>query len=485
MLSSIAGTAAWAYSFVADGIYYNITSSTNLTVEVTYETTSYNSYSGDVVIPATVENDGKTYSVTGIGQYAFMNSTGLTSVVIPNTVTKIDNYAFLNSGLLTVEIPSSVTTIGDRPFEGTPWYNNQPDGLIYLGVIAYSYKGTMPAETDVVVADGTESIAGSAFKRCAGMRSVTLPTSLKNIGIEAFSGCTGLTEISIPEGVTTIGESAFMSCSNLTSLHIPASVKSIGRTICSYTNVASLTVDPANTSYDSRENCNAIIKTWNNELLMGCKNSFIPNSVKSLDYGAFNGVLGLTSIVIPSSVTKLGYFAFSSCEDLESIVIAADNPNYDSRDNCNAVIETASNTLIYGCKTSTIPNTVTTIGGNAFYKLQSLTSISIPESVTEIMYSAFYRCEGLTTLSVPASVTKIGSNAFFFVKKVVYAGTATGSPWGAESVVSAEETSLANFEFEESATTYFDLTGKRLAQPQRGINLVRRADGTARKIIVR
>ena len=137
----LCGQSLWAYDFVADGIYYNITSAENLTVAVTYETTDYNSYSGDVVIPATVEYDSKTYNVTGIGQSAFYWCSGLTSIEIPSGVTRIGSEAFDScTGLTSIELPSSVTSIGSGVFANCSGLTSItiPDGLTTLASNAFT-----------------------------------------------------------------------------------------------------------------------------------------------------------------------------------------------------------------------------------------------------------------------------------------------------------------------------------------------------------
>ena len=139
----------------------------------------------------------------------------------------------------------------------------------------------------------------------------------------------------------------------------------------------------------------------------------IPNSVTSIGYGAFRGCESLTSITIPNSVTSMGYGAFNGCDTLTSIVVESGNSTYDSRENCNAIIETATNTLIAGCKNTIIPNSVTSIGSLAFYYCSALTSITIPNSVTSIGDLAFNGCDTLTSITIPYSVTSIGEWAFW------------------------------------------------------------------------
>ena len=164
--------------------------------------------------------------------------------------------------------------------------------------------------------------------------------------------------------------------------------------------------------YDSQNNCNAIIETETNTLIRGCNTTVIPNSVTSIEYGAFSGCTGLTSVTIPNSVTSIEGGAFSDCSGLASIVVENGNKVYDSRSNCNAIIEISTNTLIQGCKTTIIPNSVTSIGNEAFYGCTGLTSIIIPNSVTSIEDFAFTGCTGLTSLTIPNSVMDVGEDAF-------------------------------------------------------------------------
>ena len=152
-------------------------------------------------------------SVTTIGNYAFWLCSALTSVTIPNSVTTIGKYAFDGcTSLTSVTIPNSVSTIGNSAFYGTAWYNNQPDGLVYAGKVAYKYKGTMPKGTAIEILEGTLGIADNAFWGCSGLTSVTIPNSVTSIGDDAFWGCWSLSSVTIPNSVTTIGENSFYGC---------------------------------------------------------------------------------------------------------------------------------------------------------------------------------------------------------------------------------------------------------------------------------
>ena len=181
--------------------------------------------------------------------------------------------------------------------------------------------------------------------------------SVTSIGNSAFDDCSSLTAITIPEGVTSIGNYAFYGCSSLTTITIPEGVTSIGTS-------------------------------------------------------AFYGCSSLTSVTLPESVSYIGFYAFSGCSSLIAIVVAEGNKVYDSRNGCNAIIETASNILITGCSTTIIPENVTSIEYSAFRDCSSLTSISLPEGVTSIGSYAFYGCSSLTAITIPENVTSIGRYAF-------------------------------------------------------------------------
>ena len=233
---------ALAYGCKVDGIYYDITPA-NRTASVTRV-----SYSGGVIIPETIAFDGTTYSVTSIGDGAFANHSGLTSVTIPNSVTSIGNYAFFNcSGLTSVTIPNSVTTIGEFAFA----YCSGLTSVIFNAekctkmISAFSDCTNL---TSLTIGDKVTIIPNFAFPHCSKLTSVTIPNSVTSIGDSAFNGCSGLSSVTIGNSVTSIGDCAFYNCSGLTSVTIPNSVTFIGKYAfedCSgLTKLVSLAVEP-------------------------------------------------------------------------------------------------------------------------------------------------------------------------------------------------------------------------------------------------
>ena len=404
-------------------------------------------------------------SVTSIGSGAFFYCTGLTSVTIPNSVTSIGEKAlggcnsltsvvwnakschdfsysnalfdeicsqitsftfgeqvehipaYLCGGmnkLTSVTIPNSVTSIGEEAFSGCAGlkkvnYTGDVKGWVSISMesspIYYSknlYLNDVLL-TDLVLPDGITTIS-DAFAHDTCLTSVTIPNSVTSIGDSAFDGCTGLTSVTIGNSVTSIGSDAFSYCTGLTSITIPNSVTSIGSEAFSCcTGLTSVTIGNSVTSIGR-------------EAFYSCRgltSITIPNSVTSIEGHAFDGCRGLTSVTIGSSVTTIGEYAFQSCTGLTSIVVESGNPIYDNRNNCNAIIVTSTNTLMLGCKTTIIPNSVTSIGYRAFSDCTGtgLTSITIPNSVTSIGNEAFSGCSGLT-VTILSNELVIGKDAF-------------------------------------------------------------------------
>lgn len=372
---------------------------------------------GTVTIPEWA-ND---YSVEGIGYGAFKECRQLTNVIIPEGIAEIGEEAFSGCRQLTnVIIPEGVTWIRKNAFYECRGLTtvSLPESL--SGIYESAFRNCTGL-TSIVIPNNCRKVESYAFKGCVSLASVVLPESMTKIEWYTFEDCISLTSITLPENLQEVGEGAFSGCELLTSFHIPAFVSRIGTNpIRGCKALASITVASGNTVYDSRENCNAIVETASNYLIAACKNTVIPEGIMSVDSYAFRGCRGMTSLHIPASLT-IGLYSdydyynnsrfLGLSTDLTTITVAEGNPVYDSRSNCNAIIETATNTLILGCRTTVIPQGVTTIGHGAFYECGGLTSISIPSSVTTIGNAAFHT-SGLTTITLPSNVKAIGNSVF-------------------------------------------------------------------------
>ena len=329
LIMSAAAVAEEVYDFDVNGIYYKILENGN-EVSVTYRNYSYSShtayyesdYTGDVVIPATVTFNGKTFQVTEIGDHAFYRCESLTSITIPSCVTAIRWDAFdFCTGLTRVNITDIAA-----------WCNINCDS----NPLSYAQHLFLNGEevTELVIPEGITVIRNNAFSQCIGLTSVTIENSVTTIGNNAFEDCTGLTSVSIGNSVTEIGQVAFDGCTSLVNVTLGNSVKSIS-----------------------------------NHAFAGCtslQSINIPNSVTHIGVCAFYGCAGLKSATIGNSVTTLSVSAFQGCQCLTSIDIP------------NSVTEIGMNAF-YGCSGLTsvsMGNSVTAIGKDAFMNAPAIATVT-------------------------------------------------------------------------------------------------------------
>lgn len=361
-----------------------------------------------IVIPKNVlaiNSEAFSYCDRGSG-YSYEGSGSLTHITVDEENSYYDSREGCNA------IISKDTITARVQIDENSWYSyfdvdNVPANTLIIGC----KKSKIPSSVT--------SIGRNAFYG-QGLKSIEIPNSVKIIGEFAFRE-TDLTNLILPNALVSIDRYAFEHITTLESIFVPRSLKQIGENVFSYcNNLKSIVVEGGNMVYDSRDNCNSIIETATNTLIQGCMNSTIPGTVTAIGSCAFAGQDSLKHLIIPSSVADIKQDAFRECTCLETIDVDLENAIYDSRNNCNAIIHTATNTLIQGSLNSTIPSTITDIGNYAFYQMWNLKSISIPNSVKSIGYMSFYRTR-LKTILIPSSVTSIGSCAFgdSFVTTVV------------------------------------------------------------------
>ena len=325
------------YDFDVNGIYYKILENGN-EVSVTYKTYYYSShtahyesdYTGDVVIPATVTFNGKTFPVTEIGDHAFYQRGSVTSITIPVSITTIGWDAFSYcTGLTRVNISDIAAwcnlDCSDNPLRYAKhlFLNGEeiadlviPEGITSIRNEAFSQCTGL---TSVTIGNSVTSIGNNAFEDCIGLTDVFIGNSVTEIGWVAFDGCTSLKNVSLGNSVTIIWGSAFEGCTNLTSIEIPNSVTDIGG------NAFSGCTSLSNVSLGNS------LMTINGGAFKGCtelKSIDIPNTVITVGGLAFNGCTGLTSVNIGNSVSSIGQEAFMNCPSIEMVTCKASTPPY-------------------------------------------------------------------------------------------------------------------------------------------------------------
>ena len=355
-------------------------------------------------------------SVTTIAREAFDVCEGLEVVSIGNGVTSIGDDAFNGCGKLCSVVCSAIVppSLGSNAFKSIssgailyvtensvsdykssqwseyfstiqsntsgPCGDNVTWRLSESGVLTIEGTGAMlsnpwqsfnEAITSVIIGDGVTSIIDKAFIDCRNLTTVSLGAGLLIIGKEAFNGCQNISSIVLPNTLTTIGDHAFAGCGSFSSIIIPKSVTNIGNgpfAACCFT---SISVEDGNLNFDSRNNCNALIRTATNSLVHATSSTIIPEGITCIEYGAFGGCSNLSSIVIPNSVTSIEPYAFEACGELTSI---------------------------------TLSENLRSIGEGAFLHCTKLTEITIPASVTSIGGAAFNACYNLASITCEALV---------------------------------------------------------------------------------
>ena len=393
------------FSTDENGIFYTLNSETK-------EAEIYlgpKSYSGSLYIPSEITNSSDTYSVTSICKEAFRDCLNLTSVVIPNSVKSIGSYAFYGcADLISIGIPNSVNIIYEQAFNNTAWYNNQPDGLVYAGNVAYKFKGDMPENTSVCLKDETTGIANSAFSNCTDLITIVIPKSVTNIGGNAFAGCKSLKSILCEAKIPPmLGTSVFTNVNKSTcALSVPEESINAYKASDQWKDFLTIKAPVFKIIYmvDGEE-----YKTY--DVKYGTAITPEVEPVKE-DY-TFSGwseipeTMPAEDVTVVGSFTKIDYTLIYLVDGLEYVIdTKLKTAQLISSNRLGEVVIPES--VIYE---EDVYNVVS-IGEKAFENMVGLTSVDIPNSVTSICESAFRGCANLTSLTIPESVTSIGDYAF-------------------------------------------------------------------------
>lgn len=366
-------------------------------------------------------------SIVCIVPDAFVGCLGLTEMRIPEGVERICEDAFVDCPDLTsIYISSTVHHIGQSIFRNCPRLarivvdekNEEYDSRNNCNAIINTPDSTLVVGCcKTVIPEGLKEIGQRAFSYCSKLMQIVIPDGITYIADFAFEACSNLQFISLPQSLEYIGMYAFNRCASLDSIYIPRDVYKICRNpFWGCTSLRSIVVDTENKAYDSRQGCNAIIETEKNCLMAGCVGTVIPDGIREISEMEFS-TLPLTKIFIPKSIEKIGHEAFRYLPSCVSIQVDKDNPVYDSRDNCNAIIETATNKLVYGCRRTDISESVRIIGENAICEMDLGYYLIIPEGVETIEEHAI-SSPSLHFVVLPRSIRHISTHSFSFCKNL-------------------------------------------------------------------
>lgn len=342
-------------------------------------------------------------SLTEIGHHAFSGCENLRSIHIPANVDVIEHDAFYGcTNLHKITLPAKLKTLESNVFNGCSSLQSIeiPENVSEIAENSFLQCKSL---TSVTLPSNLASIGANAFASCTSLKSLTLPNTTQAIGRSAFSSCIALESIVLPKQLTMIEDGTFNGCRSLTSIVLPASLTSIGNNSfngCNSLTSLSLPNHVTSIGYGAFYNCKEL------------RSFVLPTDLETIEDYAFGFCDGLTSIIIPEKVSSIAAMAYLGCKNLKTIRVEQGNSVYDSRENCNAIIETLSNTLIAGCQGSLIPHSVTTIGPYALYGCSTLSSIAFHEGLVSIGNYAVGGCPSLTSILIPKSLTDIAPGAF-------------------------------------------------------------------------
>ncbi len=444
-----------AYDFESNGLYYNVESGTN-NVAVTFKDTKYNSYSGDVVVPSTVTNNGTTYTVTVLGKYSFRNCAGLTSCTLPETLKEIQMGSFSKCNALTkLVLPNSVETIGNLAIQDNP-----------------NLK-------ELILGTGIKTIGTGAFMGDVALTNIDIPKGVTELSSNVFANCIGLTKIDIPAGVIKINGGAFAGCVALLNINVAAennSYKSVDGVL--YTkDMTILAVYPGGrtaSEYTVPEGVKELgFKAFSQRCITvsgaefydtSLKNIKLPSTLEVLGNSCFQHLKALESIEIPSNVNSVGNQTFAQCTAIKSIVLpdAVTKIDLSAFSGCTALKEV------------TIGSGLKTIAASAFKGDAALTTVNCSAIEPPVCKdSSFDTTVSAAVLVVPAASVDAYKEAVSW-KKFGTIKASAGAGIGSVDMDASVETS-----------EIYNLNGVRIGELQQGLNIIRMSDGTVRKVMVK
>lgn len=434
---------ASAYDAQIGGIYYNLVKKAKV-AEVTYRSqgisSPFSDYSGDIVIPATIEYEGITYDVKNISDFAF-NDCEITSISFPNCIQSIGSMSFYGCKKLKAVFISDLAA-WCRVSIGT------------YGPLTYAHHLYLDSEeiTELVIPEGVTGIGSHAFAGCNSFVKIKLPESLEEIGNGAFQDCSNVSSISIPNNVLSIGNETFSNCSSLVEIHVGEGVKSIGKD--TFSGCSSLTTIelPNVTVIEDKlfKGCSSLktillgngVTSIGNSAFSGCQNletvnlgaglltigdnSFsgcsslstivIPDNVKSIGFGTFYNCTGMVSVKIGDGVTSIGKQAFDSCSSLEAIFMGKSIATIGdfAFTGCNKLQRVHISDIEAWCSINTLNNKNNPLiyAHHLYLNNDEIFNLTIPQNIAEINQYTFAGCSFLSTVTIHDKVKKIGSGAF-------------------------------------------------------------------------
>ena len=505
-------------SYTINGINYDLSESAKIAVAVPGK----EPYSGDIVIPATVEYNGIEYVVNAMQPAAFAGCQDLTSVVIDASIdyltdslfkdcsslksvklndgiVKIGHYVFYGcSALEAIDIPQGVASIGESLFRECKSLRSIsfPESVRLLGPYAFEGCTNLDSVTirgfmhqlDALVFNGCTNltyvslpknltrILNYAFNDCSNLQTITIPENVTAIFEGAFYNCTSLTTIDFPEGLTSISEYAFYGCQSLESITIPESLTTIEKSAFAVCTSLTYIVLPKS------------LKSISSYAFYGCQSLesiTIPESVDSIKPKAFAKCQSLKSVILPDGITFIGDNAFTGCSNLDSIVIPQGMEK----------IERATFDRCYNLKSVILPESITELDEYAFIECYSLTTITISANVRKIGKMAFEDCRSMASfycrVENPQEIelgedvfNRINEDCILYVPQGCAQAYRDDERWNAFSEIREFDVTAVEPVVPQAVVPveYYNLSGSKLPAPQQGINIIRYSDGTVRKV---